>query len=184
LVTPYAVASSVMHMPSEVIESLWRISGLDLNADGTPDLLHPRFGLAGAFNFDIGPESPLAPADVLRTSGPWINFTGFAIDQGPMALLLDNYLSLAFDVSVQEQLIPSLFMSDPAVAAVLAGHFPNWDTILLSNNSVAENHALGTAVGTLSTTDPDGPVDQVAEGWQGRRSQRNGSRRHRDDLHV
>jgi hypothetical protein len=49
-------------------------------------------------------------------AGRWANFTGFAIDQGPMLVLIDNYL--------QHQFLANRFMSYPPVQAALRGLFP------------------------------------------------------------
>lgn len=52
--------------------------------------MHPRFGLPDAFHDEIG-EAGLDPADrLLRRQGPWVQRALFAIDQGPMALALEN----------------------------------------------------------------------------------------------
>ena len=113
---PYGAGSAIVHAPEETTDSLWHYANLDLNGDGQPDLLHPRFGFADAFNLDIiGHPLPASTTDVFRTSGPWANMTGFAIDQGPMFILLDNYLG--------GQLAPRLFMSDPDIRRALGEIF-------------------------------------------------------------
>jgi hypothetical protein len=58
------------------------------------DHWHPRFGLPDAFN-DAIHQAALAVAPgsdtrILRQSGPWVQRTLFAIDQGPMLLHLEN----------------------------------------------------------------------------------------------
>ncbi|MCS7034943.1 MAG: hypothetical protein NZ561_13275, partial [Phycisphaerae bacterium] len=135
VVTPYGVGSSLVHEPQLAIPSLWQMARQeDLNQDGKPDLLHPRFGFADAFTLDIGDATGRGGAGgnirppIGSPAGPWANSNGYAIDHGPMLSILDNYLS--------GQFIPRLFMSHPGVRvalnqlfpalapAVLAGQFP------------------------------------------------------------
>ena len=120
-VTNYGAGSAVMHNPDAAVAALWSNVIEDLNQDGTPDLLHPRFGLADAFNFDI--SDAVIPGAVhcderrvLRCSGPWVNYTGFSINHGPMLILIDNYLEDSF--------IPKLFMSYPPICKALRTLFP------------------------------------------------------------
>lgn len=111
--TAYGAGSSILHLPDEAVAALWHAANLDLNGDGNPDLLHPRYGFADAFNSDIsGVLASSGRGDLLRTSGPWANMTGFAIDQGPLLILLDNYLG--------GQFIPQLVLSDPDIHRALA----------------------------------------------------------------
>ncbi|MBI3467437.1 MAG: hypothetical protein HY000_30885 [Planctomycetes bacterium] len=107
-VTVYGAGSSVVHAPVETIDALWESQMLGL--------LHPRFGFADAFNLDVADALPPCkdPDDdprILRDSGPWANFNGFAIDHGPMAILIDSYL--------EDQFVPKLFMSHPQIRAAL-----------------------------------------------------------------
>ena len=114
--TPYAAACSVLHLPDEAVAALWHAAHVDLNGDGLPDVLHPRFGFADAYNVDISHAVSVAgDTNVLRTSGPWANPTGFGIDQGPMLIILDNYLG--------DQFVPRLFMSDTNVHRALSAIF-------------------------------------------------------------
>jgi hypothetical protein len=111
--TVYGVGSSILHATDETVAALWECQRLGL--------FHPRFGAADAFNLDIEALAALCvkPGDpsVLRTTGEWRNFTGFGIDHGPMAILIDNYLS--------GQFAPQLFASYPPIRAALNLLFPN-----------------------------------------------------------
>jgi hypothetical protein len=141
-VTAYGVAGAIPHIPDVGIESLWRISRQDLNADGSFELLNPRFGFVDAFNFDISAAAIFASPDAIRTSGPWMNPTGFSIDHGPMLLLIDNYLGDTYDSLAGEMFIPGLFMSNPDISNALITVFPDWrpsdvvDRHVFYNNSV------------------------------------------------
>jgi len=65
-VTNYGVGSSILHAPEEAIAALWNNARRDdLNNDGVPELLHPRFGFADGFNLDI---TDVASMDRGRTS--------------------------------------------------------------------------------------------------------------------
>jgi hypothetical protein len=115
--TIYGAASSIVHVPTEAVDAMWESHGLGL--------LHPRFGFADAFNLDV--SDAVVPGcahadepDVLRAAGPWANFTGFAIDHGPMLVLIDNYL--------EDEFVPHLFMSSPPIWPVLARLFPTLDS--------------------------------------------------------
>jgi hypothetical protein len=123
LVTPYAVGSSIVHEPQLALESLWGMARHeDLNQNGAADLLHPRFGFADAYTLDIADATPRGGAGAnIRPptgapSGPWANFNGYAIDQGPLLSMLDNALS--------NQFIPSLFASHPLIRTALNALFP------------------------------------------------------------
>ena len=110
--TVYGVGSSIVHTPDEAIAALWECQRLGL--------FHQRFGAADAFNLNIADAAVcVKPGDpnVLRTTGEWRNFTGFGIDHGPMAILIDNYLS--------GQFVPKLFASYPTIRAALNTLFPN-----------------------------------------------------------
>jgi hypothetical protein len=120
-VTNYGVGSSIVHTPSEAIGALWNnAEHEDLNEDGTAELLHRRFGFADAFNLDIadaaveGMVHPNEPR-ILRADGPWVNYTGLAIDHGPLLVMIDNYLN--------DQFIPHLFMSHPGIQEALSTLF-------------------------------------------------------------
>ena len=92
--------------------------------------LHPRFGFVDAYNADIADVITalnddrlddarcIATEDLVRQSGPWQSNVGFAIDQGPMLLLLDNYL--------EDQFLTGLFMSHPDIEVALTLLFPAW----------------------------------------------------------
>lgn len=118
---PYAAGSSIVHAPDKAVESLWHMANLDLNGDGVPDLLHPRFGFADAYNEQIA-GSVAVPRDgnVLRKTGAWANPTGFAIDQGPLLLLLDNDLG--------GQFVPQVFMSDTNIQRALKSVFESFES--------------------------------------------------------
>ncbi|MDD5708695.1 MAG: glucoamylase family protein, partial [Kiritimatiellae bacterium] len=119
--TAYAMGSAIQHASDEAINGLWHAARLDLNGDGKADLLHPRFGFADAYNMDISHViPPLFPTGgILRTSGPWMNMCGFAIDNGPMMIAIDNYL--------RNYRIPQLFMSYPTIHTALTNIFPKLD---------------------------------------------------------
>lgn len=118
-VSHYAVGSSMVHVPRQALASLWNSAvHEDLNQDGIPELLHPRFGLADGFNLDIRDAAIPGAIDcesgaIFRCDGPWASFPGFAINHGPMLIMIDNYLSGG--------LIPELFMSHPGIDGVLRG---------------------------------------------------------------
>jgi hypothetical protein len=125
-VTVYAVGSSIVHEPQVTLASLWHTARHeDLNQDGKPDLLHPRFGFVDAFNLNIAnaaARGAFATGSVIRPptaspAGPWWNLTGYAIDHGPMLILIDNHLS--------GQFVPGLFMSHPTIRVALNALFPN-----------------------------------------------------------
>jgi hypothetical protein len=110
--TVYGAGSSIVHTPDEAITALWECQRLGL--------FHPRFGAADAFNLNIADAAVCVASgnpNVLRTTGEWRNFNGFGIDHGPMAILIDNYLS--------GQSMPNLFMSYPPIRAALNTLFPN-----------------------------------------------------------
>jgi hypothetical protein len=111
--TVYGAGSSIVHAPAEAIAALWEAQGLGL--------LHPRFGFADAFNLGVADAlvTAGAPGDVLRAEGPWANFTGFAIDHGPMLAMIDNYL--------EGQFVPQVFMSHPAISEALGSLFPSYN---------------------------------------------------------
>jgi hypothetical protein len=111
--TVYGVGSSIVHTPAEALAALWESQRLGL--------LHPRFGFADAFNLDIADAAipgcvHSGDSRILRASGRWANFTGFAIDHGPMLTLIDNYL--------EHQFVPNLFMAYPPVRGALLRLFP------------------------------------------------------------
>lgn len=113
---PYAVASSLLHRPNESIAALWAATQTDLNEDGHGDLLHARFGFADAYNLEIAHAAAACSVHagepgILRAAGAWLNPTGFAVDQGPMLLILDAYLYDGF--------VARLFSSDPHIRRVL-----------------------------------------------------------------
>ena len=113
-VTVYGSASAIEHAWFGATDSLWRAAELDL--------LHPRFGYADAYNADVEDAfeaAGICPPDgqFLRRTGPWANFTGFAIDHGPLALMADNYLTHNF--------VPGLFMSEPHIERALMTLFPD-----------------------------------------------------------
>ena len=120
-VTNYAIASSILHTPSKVIEALWNNARQeDLNQNGIPELLHTRFGFADAFNLNIADAVIAGVVDpneqrILRAEGPWASYVGFSIDHGPMLTLIDNYLN--------DQFIPQLFMSHPNIRDTLSELF-------------------------------------------------------------
>jgi hypothetical protein len=119
-VTNYGVGSSIVHTSNDAVAGLWASARFDLNQDGRPDLLHPRFGYADSFNLDISDALLTGVMDpvqlgLLRVSGPWQNPIGFAIDHGPLLIMIDNYL--------EEHFVPGLFMSHPDIEEALAQLF-------------------------------------------------------------
>ena len=114
-VTVYGAAAAIEHDWFGATDSLWRAA--------ETDLLHPRFGYADAYNADVADAVEAAgigaaECPYLRCTGPWANFTGFAIDQGPLALMIDNYLSHNF--------VPDLFMSHARIREALMTLFPEF----------------------------------------------------------
>lgn len=128
VVTPYSVGSAAVHEPALVLDSLWRMARHDdLNGDGKPDLLNVRFGFVDAFTLDVADAASrgtFSAAQTVRSpaNGPWANQTGYAIDQGPMAIILDNHLSQR---STGRQFVPGLFMSHPQLRVALNQLFPS-----------------------------------------------------------
>jgi len=106
--TVYGLASSILHLPTETINGLWEHERLGL--------LHPRYGFADAFNLNIANAAACTPASLLRTTGQWANFNGFAIDHGPMLIMIDNFL--------RDNFVPKVFMSYPSIRQALAQVFP------------------------------------------------------------
>ena len=107
--TNYGAAGAVVHEPQAALDALWR--------SATLGFFHPRFGFADAFNLDVA-DAKLPTTRALRTAGPWASFNGFAIDHGPMLILIDNHLNHGF--------IPRLFMSHPRIRDALVQLFPQW----------------------------------------------------------
>jgi hypothetical protein len=113
-VTVYGAGSAIIHTPNEAVESLWMSQTLNL--------LHPRFGFADAFNINVADAVIPGCIDqgesrILRASGPWANFNGYAIDHGPMAVMIDNFLHQNF--------VPKLFMSHLPIRLTLMQIFPS-----------------------------------------------------------
>ena len=146
-ITNYAVGSSIVHTPTQAIAALWNNAELeDVNQDGVPELLHPRFGFADAFNLDISAAAipghiDCSNEDILRCDGGWINFNGFSIDHGPMLIMIDNYLENNF--------IPKRFMSHPNVNQALKSLFPAFaDPVILQDNFEDKTIVLEAEAGT------------------------------------
>ena len=112
----YGVGISIVHENAACAGIFIAAAREDLNQDGVPELLHPRFGFVDMFNLDVkdarerGTFSTgqlVRPTDDCQPGvtlcGPWANFDGFAIDHGPMLIMIDNYLEHNF--------VPHLFMS-------------------------------------------------------------------------
>ena len=123
-VAPYGMAASILHAPGESISALWTAAHLNLGegADRQGQLFHPRFGFADAVNLNIADATIPGQLDAagrvpLRSAGAWLNPAGFAIDHGPIVLLIDNYLSDGF--------LPSLVVANPGVQEALATLFPS-----------------------------------------------------------
>jgi hypothetical protein len=116
-VTVYGVGSAIVHTPHHAIAGLWEAY--------RQGMFHPRFGFGDAFNLNIadavipGCVDPRAPR-ILRATGAWKQFTGFAVDHGPMLVLIDNYLA--------NQFVPHLFMSYPTIREALSRLFPHQGT--------------------------------------------------------
>ena len=113
----YASGGAVLHDWFGATDSLWRAAELDL--------LHPRFGYADAYNADVADALEAvgvgeAECAYQRCGGAWANFTGFSIDHGPLALMIDNYLSHNF--------VPELFMNQTQIQEALRTVFPDYGT--------------------------------------------------------
>ena len=179
-VTNYAVGSSVVHAPAESIAALWHSAHqVGMLEDGVGDLLHPRFGFADAFNFDIAEAAKAREVDcnapeILRCTGSWANFNGFSIDHGPMLIIIDNYL--------EDNFIPSLFMSHPGIDNALSQLFtrtPISDlngngfvdfedlTILLANWNQDVGPEFGNIVDTLNTPVNFNDLTVLLADWTG-----------------
>ncbi len=86
-VTIYAVASSLVHRPTESVAGLWAAANVDLNHDLVPEPASPPFGVCDdADNFDIADAyipgictPPLPGKDV---AGPWASFPGLRSTTG------------------------------------------------------------------------------------------------------
>lgn len=153
-VAPYGVGMAVKHRTADSVAELFKIARHDLDGNGMPELLHPRFGFADAFNLDIadavipGVQDGSNP-DILRTAGPWANFTGFAIDHGPMLIMISNLLD--------DDLVPSMFMSHPEIQEAFATIFDFDRHSDLSSRATALRIDGGTATvdGSLTPGDVD-----------------------------
>lgn len=154
-VTAYGAGCSVVYEPEIALASLWDLAQLGL--------LHPRFGFADSFNLDIA-DAIQINGNYLREEGFWANFTGFAIDHGPMLAIIDNYL--------YDQTIPTLFMSHPLLHQALVTLFPNRqrpgdrdddrdidgsDLALMANDYGRNDCSGGNCTGDV---DDDGDVDE------------------------
>ena len=164
-VTVYGVGSAILHVPELAIAALWDASELGL--------LHTRFGFADAYNADIADAvmTETVGGTILRTSGAWANFNGFAIDHGPMMIMIDNYLEANF--------VQNLFMSHPGIDDALELVFPGANIgdppvladIELTALPYAPNAPAVAVTATLSVTDPDsanlsGATIQITGGYQ------------------
>jgi hypothetical protein len=113
-VTVYGVGSAIVHTPEHAIAALWEAY--------RQGMFHARFGFGDAFNLNIADAVIPGCVDareprLLRATGPWKQFTGFAVDHGPMLALIDNYLA--------NQFVPHLFMSYPTIREALSRLFPH-----------------------------------------------------------
>lgn len=57
------------------------------------DLWRKRFGFADAYNLDISNVEGIGGSNIIRETGTWYNHVGFAIDNGPLLIALENYRS-------------------------------------------------------------------------------------------
>ncbi|MCO6459339.1 MAG: hypothetical protein J5I93_28855 [Pirellulaceae bacterium] len=139
--TVYGAGSAIKHVPDLAVAALWEAISLGL--------FHPRFGFADAFNLNINDAviSEQTGGEILRTDGAWANLTGFSIDHGPMAIMIDNYL--------QDDFAPRLFMSHPQIASSLATLFPGRQvfTLSLAGGRIAEDGGGLTATITRWNSD-------------------------------
>jgi hypothetical protein len=159
--TVYGAGSSMVHEPELATEALWAMAREDLNQDGTPDLLHPRFGFVDAFTLDIADAEDHGVVDTSRfvrstVSGPWSNLNAFAIDNGPMIAMIDNHL--------EDQLIPNLFMSHPTINAALRDLFfttdYNSDGIVNASDYIVWRNTVGSTTDMRADGNRDNSIDQ------------------------
>jgi hypothetical protein len=147
--TVYGAGSAIKHAPEYAIPALWESYELDL--------LHPRVGFADAFHPEIADavidERP--GGEILRTSGAWANMTGFSIDHGPMAIMIDNYLEHDF--------VPQLFMSHAGIANALTQLFPAFETLTISiaSDSITENDGPAATSATVTRNSSDSSADLI-----------------------
>ncbi len=126
--TVYGAGSSILHAPRETIESLWECQRLGL--------LHPRVGFADAYNLEIADAGP-GSQPLLRKQGKWLHPAGFAIDHGPMLILIDSYL--------EDHFAEKLFMSHPDIRRALAQLFPEWRMPLAARAATEPNPTTAAA---------------------------------------
>ena len=81
---PYGAGSSVLHQPAMAIAALRTF-------DSIPKLFHPLFGFYDAFHLD--PDAYPDTCLQIGYNGVWMNDAIFGIDDGPMLIMIDNYLS-------------------------------------------------------------------------------------------
>ncbi|MBV5308522.1 glucoamylase family protein [Chromatium okenii] len=138
----YAAGGSIMHQPDYAIAALWEAQQLGL--------LHPRFGFADAYNMEIADAA--LPSDTgLRKTGFWSNSTGFGIDQGPMAIMIDNYLG--------NNLIPHLLMSHPNINTALKSLFSSFSDDDKDGVVQSKDNCPAVANSTQQDSDQDGRGD-------------------------
>ncbi|MCK4398128.1 MAG: hypothetical protein KAV25_03980 [Methanophagales archaeon] len=57
------------------------------------DLWRNRFGLGDAYNLDVSKVEGINGRGIIRNTGSWCNHVGFAIDNGPLLIAIENYRS-------------------------------------------------------------------------------------------
>ena len=138
----YAAGSSILHQTNDAVAALWQAQQLGL--------LHPRFGFADAYNMQIA--DAVLPGDTgLRKTGFWANATGFGIDQGPLATMIDNYLG--------GNLIPHLFMSQPKINTSLKSLFGAFKDDDRDGVAQRDDNCPAVANSTQRDSDHDGRGD-------------------------
>jgi hypothetical protein len=94
----YGIVGSVLHQRKETLQAIRELFALHLFQEGA--------GFADAFNpLRVDPKSTL----------PWVNWTGFGIDQGSILLILEN---------ARTGFAWNQFESDPVIDRILAVLFP------------------------------------------------------------
>lgn len=92
---------------------------------------------------------------LVAPSGPWANFNGFAIDHGPTAIMIDNYL--------EDNFVPRQFMSHPLVEAAINNIFHSADYNSDGRVNAADYVVWRNTEGSTTELQADGNHDQVID---------------------
>lgn len=88
-IAPYG-AGSVITFGDEIAN--YSVSALKHYYQNT-SLWRHRFGLADAYNLNVSKVDGINGSNIIRHTGSWYNHVGFAIDNGPLLIAIENYQS-------------------------------------------------------------------------------------------